>query len=68
MRIYRNIFSEFRDKTIISSVHRLHLLPMFDRIYLFSEGRIVAEGTLAQLLNTCTEFQELWQHYHLTST
>ncbi|MCR4279467.1 MAG: ABC transporter ATP-binding protein/permease [Candidatus Zambryskibacteria bacterium] len=64
MRVYRNIFREFQDKTIVSSVHRLHLLPMFDHIYMFSGGRIIASGTLQELLTTCPEFQELWHQYH----
>ena len=64
MKVYRNIFREFREKTIISSVHRLHLLPLFDRIYVFSDGQISASGTLSDLLTQCSEFQELWQQYH----
>ncbi|MDO8589943.1 MAG: ABC transporter ATP-binding protein [bacterium] len=64
MRVYRNIFREFRDKTIVSSVHRLHLLPLFHEIYIFSGGRIIASGTLENLLTDCPEFQELWQEYH----
>lgn len=64
MRVYRNIFREFRDKTIISSIHRLHLLPMFDKIYMFSGGRIIASGSLQDLLATCPEFRELWSQYH----
>lgn len=35
MKIHDNIFREFRGKTIISSIHRLHLLNKFDYIYLF---------------------------------
>lgn len=64
MRVYRNIFREFRDKTIISSIHRLHLLPLFNRIYVFSGGQILASGNLNELLEQCPEFQELWQQYH----
>ncbi len=64
MKVYRNIFREFRDKTIISSIHRLHLLPMFDKIYMFSGGRVIASGTLQDLLATCSEFQDLWRQYH----
>jgi len=64
MKVYQNIFREFQDKTIISSVHRLHLLPMFDHIYMFSSGKIIASGNLSELLATCPEFQELWQQYH----
>lgn len=64
MKVYRNIFREFRNKTIISSIHRLHLLPLFHKIYVFNEGRIIASGNLSELLTQCPEFQELWQQYH----
>lgn len=64
MMIYRNIFKEFQDKTIISSVHRLHLLPLFNKIFMFSDGKIIASGSLDELLMQCPEFQELWQQYH----
>jgi ABC-type multidrug transport system fused ATPase/permease subunit len=47
--IYDQIFSKFASKTIIASVHRLHLLGRFDHIYLFSKGRIVGEGTYGQM-------------------
>ena len=60
-RVYQNIFREFAGKTIISSVHKLHLLPYFDQIYLFARGKIVAQGTLSELLDTSSEFQKLWQ-------
>jgi ABC-type multidrug transport system fused ATPase/permease subunit len=61
MKIYRNIFREFKGKTVISSIHRLHLLPLFDKIYMFDSGKIIGAGTLGELLSTCHEFQELWQ-------
>jgi ABC-type multidrug transport system fused ATPase/permease subunit len=63
MRIYQNIFRGFQGKTIISSIHRLHLLPLFDTIYLFDRGRIVASGNLRQLLSVSTQFQQMWHNY-----
>ena len=62
-KIYKNIFREFKDKTIISSVHRFHLLTMFDKIYLFHRGKIVAEGTFDQLLKTSKLFRQQWKRY-----
>jgi ABC-type multidrug transport system fused ATPase/permease subunit len=62
-RVYTNIFREFADKTIVSSIHRLHLLGQFDRIYVFDAGRIIASGTLSELLDNCLQFQTLWQQY-----
>ena len=63
MTVYQNIMLGFMDKTIVASVHRLHLLPLFNRIYLFENGRIAASGTLAELLAECPSFQELWRRY-----
>jgi len=64
--IYEGVFRTFKDKTIISSVHRLHLLPLFDRMYFFKNGRIIASGTLGELLKSSEEFKRMWKKYHGT--
>ncbi|MFA7308438.1 MAG: ABC transporter ATP-binding protein [Patescibacteria group bacterium] len=64
MLIYKNIFKAFKKQTIISSIHRLHLLSQFDTIYFFKEGKIIASGNLKQLLKNSKEFQGLWKKYH----
>lgn len=61
MKVYQNIFKGFAGKTVVSSVHRLHLLPLFDRIYMFEKGRIVGSGSVSALLESCPQFAELWQ-------
>lgn len=66
MDIYKNIFDAFRDKAVISSIHKLHLLPMFDRIYFFSDAKIIASGTFEELLKHSLEFQDLWSKYQST--
>ncbi len=63
MLVYKNIFCGFQGKTIISSVHRLHLLPLFDRICFFEDGKIIASGTVPQLLDACPSFNRLWVQY-----
>ncbi|MEK7213820.1 MAG: ABC transporter ATP-binding protein [Patescibacteria group bacterium] len=63
MFIYENILKMFHGQTVISSMHRLHLLPLFDHIYMFDKGRIVGHGNLDQLLSSCHEFRRLWQKY-----
>ncbi len=60
--IYKNIFKEYPQKTVISSIHRLHLLPMFDYIYFFKNGEVIAEGTLLTLLED-ENFKILWRKY-----
>ena len=61
MEVYGNIFRGLAGSTIISSIHRLHLLPMFDRIYMFEKGRIVGSGTLHELIRSCPQFADLWK-------
>lgn len=58
--IYENILKTFRDKCIVSAVHKLHLLDMFDHIYVFDDGKIVEEGDLNTLLNNNGRLAELW--------
>lgn len=61
-KIHENIFTEFADKTIISSIHRLHLLNKFDYIYIFDSGQIVASGTFEQIQKNPV-FQKIWRRY-----
>ncbi|MBT3835794.1 ABC transporter ATP-binding protein [Candidatus Woesearchaeota archaeon] len=61
--IYQNIFNRFKNKTIISSIHRLHLLPLFDQIYFFKNGKIIASGDYRQLKRRSSEFQMMLRKY-----
>ncbi len=63
MAIYQNIFREFKDKAILSSVHRIHLLPLFDTIYYFRAGKVVASGSFDDLLEHSKPFQRLWNKF-----
>ena len=49
VKIYQNLFKEFKDKCLISSIHRLHLLRFFDHIYVFKKGEIVEDGSFSIL-------------------
>ena len=62
IKIYNSIIKEFKDKTIISSLHKLHLLKMFDYIYVFDKGKIIAEGTFNQL-RANPIFRRIWEKY-----
>ncbi|MEI8338099.1 MAG: ABC transporter ATP-binding protein [bacterium] len=63
LQIYKNIFTAFPDKTIISSIHRLHMLSLFDSIYFFKDGKIIASGSFEDLKNSSKDFQLLWEKY-----
>jgi ATP-binding cassette, subfamily B, bacterial len=60
--IYDRLFRAFADKAIVSSIHRLHLLPRFDYVYVLHEGRIVAEGAFQHLRDNDPVFHEMWRH------
>jgi ABC-type multidrug transport system fused ATPase/permease subunit len=59
--IYENLIKQFNEKCIVSAVHKLHLLDMFDYIYVFNDGRIVEHGSLQALLNRNGRLSELWR-------
>ncbi len=50
LQIHKNLFSHFKDKSIISSIHRLHLLPLFDTIYVFDKGQMIESGNYNELI------------------
>jgi len=62
MRIYERMFEAFSDKVVVSALHRLHLLPKFDYIYVLDKGEVIDEGTLPELLERSVAFRELWKH------
>lgn len=62
LTIYQRLFSTLSDKAVVSSLHRLHLLRLFDYIYVLDQGRVVDSGTFPDLLAGSPAFQELWQH------
>lgn len=63
LEIYDNIFKEFPKKTIISSIHKLHLLQNFDRIYLFEKWEIIEQWTFEELLAKNWKVRKMWDSY-----
>jgi ABC-type multidrug transport system fused ATPase/permease subunit len=61
--ILSGVLTAFEDAAMIVSIHRLHLLPKFDRIIMLSQGEIVANGITAELLNNPGPVYDLWQAY-----
>lgn len=66
LKIYERMFDAFKDKVVISALHRLHLLKQFDYIYVMDKGYIVAEGRLEDLLQNSQSFNELWKHQQIS--
>lgn len=62
-RIYQDILRQMPDTTILSSLHRLHLLPLFDRVLVLERGRIVQNGSFIDLKAQPGLFRNLWDDY-----
>ncbi|OAV43248.1 ABC transporter ATP-binding protein [Lewinella sp. 4G2] len=58
--VYERLFAAYPEKTIVSTLHRLHLLRFFDHIYYLENGKVTAEGSLAELLATSGAFRSLY--------
>ncbi|RYY08722.1 MAG: ABC transporter ATP-binding protein, partial [Chitinophagaceae bacterium] len=61
-QIYEGLFTAFRDKVVISSIHRLHLLENFDYIYILDKGKIIDQGSFEHLLTYSEVFKSMWSH------
>ncbi|MBI96876.1 hypothetical protein CL656_07015 [bacterium] len=62
MKVYKSIINEFSDKTVISVLHKLNLLSLFDYIYMFENGKVVFHGTYAEIQKEKC-FRELLKNY-----
>lgn len=58
--IYENLFRKFADRCVVSSLHKLYLLPMFDEAYVFKDGQVIAHGTPKELLSEGGVLHPLW--------
>ncbi|MCK8058959.1 MULTISPECIES: ABC transporter ATP-binding protein/permease [unclassified Fusibacter] len=61
--IFSQILNEFKDRTIITPIHQLHLLEMFDLIIVMDQGQIVESGTLDELHANDRHFSKMWKTY-----
>lgn len=66
--IYQNIWSAFADKTVIASIHKMNLLKLFDRIYIFEKGHISDSGSFDELLAKNLSFKESWDQFIATAS
>jgi ATP-binding cassette subfamily B protein len=61
--ILSGIIDSFPNATLIVSLHRLHLLPKFDRIIMLDQGGIIADGHTSELLSQPGPVSTLWHRY-----
>jgi ABC-type multidrug transport system fused ATPase/permease subunit len=59
--VYANLFDTFRDACVVSSVHRMNLIDLFDEVLVMKEGRLVAQGPPDVLTICSPDFRQLLQ-------
>ena len=62
--VLRALLERFADRCIVSSIHKLHLLEMFDEAYVVEDGRLVQHGPVKELLKTDGKLKGLWEAYN----
>ena len=63
--IYTGVLNRFRDKCLVSSIHKLHLLDLFDQIFVLDGGRIVESGDFYSLLKSDGALARMWKQYQV---
>ncbi len=60
-RIQASVATLSKGKTLLVIAHRLSTIVQADVICVVDAGRIVAQGTHSQLLETCALYRDMWQ-------
>ncbi len=63
LKIHKNIFGRFPDRCIVGSIHRLHLLPLFDEVYVLEKGKLVEHGDPKTLMSGSGLLAKMWKTY-----
>lgn len=61
--IFLGILYHFSNRTIISSCHRLNLIPLFDRIVFMAQGAVIEVGSFGELMEQRGYFFRAWDDY-----
>lgn len=57
--VLAGLLRETADCTVLSVMHRLNCVRLFDRIVVFREGKIIADGSYGDLMRDCPYFRQL---------
>ncbi|MBN2090150.1 ABC transporter ATP-binding protein [candidate division KSB1 bacterium] len=67
-QIENRLFEFAGEKTIITITHRLHSIINFDLILMIDQGKLVEQGTFAELINQNGLFSKLYHDLQTTQT
>ncbi|MCC6953436.1 MAG: ABC transporter ATP-binding protein [Deltaproteobacteria bacterium] len=61
--IFLGLLYHFANRTVISSCHRLNLIPLFDKIVFMSQSAILEVGSFGELIDKRGYFYRAWDDY-----
>lgn len=61
--IYESVLSHFKSRVVVSAVHKLNLLDLFDEIIVMERGKVIERGSLGELLAKKGHFAALWDKH-----
>lgn len=61
--IYLGLLYHFTGRTVFSSCHRLHLIPLFDKIVFMAHSKVLEVGSFPELLDRKGHFFKAWEDY-----
>ena len=62
LSIHEQLLSLMEGKTVIAIAHRLSTIARMDRLVVLDHGKIMEEGTHAELLRLGGHYEKLWRH------
>lgn len=60
-KILEGLFGQLNTQSVLVVSHRVNALEYMDEIIVLHEGKVIAEGNHATLLQTCPYYYETWQ-------
>lgn len=66
-KIQRSLNNLIQGKTLIVIAHRLSTIQNANNIIVMDQGRIAAQGTHSELMNTSPLYQLMWETYTQSS-
>jgi len=51
-KIYERLLAKFPDKCLICSIHKLHLVDLFDEVVVMDNGKLIEKGSPKELLKS----------------
>ncbi|PKG96781.1 ABC transporter ATP-binding protein [Paraglaciecola sp. MB-3u-78] len=67
--ILKGVFNRIQGQSLLVVSHRVSALEYMDKILVLEQGEIIARGTHAQLLESCSYYRETWElQQHETET